>query len=137
METLALPLVLTYALRCSNPTYHFASIEFQTQPGNDSNRALSSGERRSFDARRVVTQLPRGYASRPYVAAGSTFDDYGPAFGYGLVAYERYRGRSFDDMESDLARDWSSARGRSNLDWALARNATQDAWNRLSRSPGR
>jgi len=77
------------------------------------------------------------YASRPYVAAGSSFDDYGPAFGYGLLAYERYRGRNFDDLESDLARDWAGARGRSNLDWALARHATQDAWNRVSRSTGR
>lgn len=74
------------------------------------------------------------FNSRPYVAAGSSYDDYGPAFGYGVASYSRYQGRRFDDLEADLARDWASARGRSNLDWALARNATRDAWSRVSRS---
>ena len=74
------------------------------------------------------------FNSRPYVAAGSSYDDYGPAFGYGVSSYSRYQGRSFDELEADLARDWAGARGRSNLDWALARNATRDAWSRVSRS---
>lgn len=74
------------------------------------------------------------FNSRPYVAAGSSYDDYGPAFGYGVASYSRYQGRSFDDLEADLARDWAGARGRSNLDWAPARNATRDAWSRVSRS---
>ncbi len=74
------------------------------------------------------------FNSRPYVAAGSSYDDYGPAFGYGVSSYSRYQGRSFDELEADLARDWAGARGRSNLDWALARDATRDAWSRVSRS---
>ena len=74
------------------------------------------------------------FNSRPYIAAGSSYDDYGPAFGYGVSSYSRYQGRSFDELEADLARDWAGARGRSNLDWALARNATRDAWSRVSRS---
>ena len=70
------------------------------------------------------------FADRPYVAAGSTYDDYGPAYGYGVASYGRYQGRSFDQLEANLARAWSSARGASNLDWALARNAARDAWTR-------
>ncbi len=72
------------------------------------------------------------YMHRPYVAAGSSFDDYGPAYGYGVASWGRYPGRSFDELEAELARDWTSARGRSNLDWALARNATRDGWGRVS-----
>ena len=74
------------------------------------------------------------FNSRPYIAAGSSYDDYGPAFGYGVSSYSRYQGRSFDELEADLARDWAGARGRCSLDWALARNATRDAWSRVSRS---
>jgi len=77
------------------------------------------------------------YATRPYVAAGSSFDDYGPAFGYGVAAYGHYRGRGFDDVELELERDWAGARGRSNLDWALARNASRDAWERVGQYPVR
>lgn len=72
------------------------------------------------------------YRQRPYVAAGSSFDDYGPAYGYGVASWGRYPGRSFDELDADLARDWTSARGRSNLDWALARNAARDGWGRVS-----
>jgi len=40
--------------------------------------------------------------------------------------------RSFDDVESELSRDWGTARGRSSLEWDNAKHATRDAWHRLS-----
>lgn len=72
------------------------------------------------------------YASRPYVDSGSNYDDYAPAYRYGVDAYSRHPGRSFDDVESDLGRDWGTARGRSSLEWERAKHATRDAWQRLS-----
>ena len=51
------------------------------------------------------------YSSRPYVSGGS-YDDYGPAYSYGVNSYSKYAGRDFDDVESDLSRDWNSARGQ-------------------------
>lgn len=74
------------------------------------------------------------YANRPYVGGDRSFDDYGPAYGVGASAFTQYPGRSFDDVEPDLSRDWSSARGKSNLDWAGAKEASRDAWNRMSNS---
>ena len=72
------------------------------------------------------------YAGRSYVSGSKSFDDYGPAYGYGVNSYSKYPGQSFDDVESDLSRDWTSSRGKSNLDWNGAKNATRDAWNRVS-----
>ena len=72
------------------------------------------------------------YSSRPYVDAGSSYDDYGPAYGYGVNSYSKYPGRSFEDVESDLSRDWDRARGTSSLTWDRAKNATRDAWHRVS-----
>ena len=74
----------------------------------------------------------QNYASRPYVTGTRSYDDYGPAYKYGVDNYSRFQGRSFDDVESDLSRGWSTARGRSSLEWDNARHATRDAWNRLS-----
>ena len=74
------------------------------------------------------------YSSRPYVTKGATFDDYGPAYRYGVDAYGQYRGRSFEDVEPELMRDWDRARGRSTLRWNDARNAASDAWQRVSDS---
>src|SRR6187399_496629 len=50
------------------------------------------------------------YSSRPYVSGGS-YDDYGPAYSYGVNSYSKYAGRKFDEVESDLSRDWNSVRG--------------------------
>ena len=72
------------------------------------------------------------YTSRPYVTSGSTFDDYGPAYRYGVDTYPEYAGRPFDDVEADLARGWNDARGTSKLAWDRAKHATRDSWQRLS-----
>ncbi len=72
------------------------------------------------------------YITRPYVGADASYDDYGPAYGYGLIAHSQHGGRAFDDIEFDLARDWATARGTSSLDWDTARPAARDAWDRLS-----
>ena len=71
------------------------------------------------------------YANRPYTS-GSSYDDYGPAYGYGVDAYNRYPDRAFDDIEPELRRDWNTQRGSSSLEWDRARHATRDAWQRVS-----
>jgi hypothetical protein len=71
------------------------------------------------------------YASRPYVNGG-TYDDYGPAYRYGVNARTQYPDRSFDDVETDLGRDWSNSRGKSSLEWEHAKHASRDAWQRVS-----
>lgn len=71
------------------------------------------------------------YSSRPYVNGG-TYDDYGPAYQYGLASRAKYPGRSFDDVETDLGRDWSGSRGNSSLQWEHAKYASRDAWQRAS-----
>ena len=71
------------------------------------------------------------YSSRPYVNGG-TYDDYGPAYQYGVNARTKYPDRSFDDVETDLSRDWSNSRGTSSLQWENAKHASRDAWQRTS-----
>lgn len=73
------------------------------------------------------------FKDRPY-ANGASVDDYLPAYGYGVASYHEYPGRSFDDVESNLARDWNTAGGKSRLDWANAQIATREAWERASNS---
>jgi hypothetical protein len=72
------------------------------------------------------------YANRPYVTADAQYDDYGPAYRYGVDAFGRYPERQFDEVEPELSRDWGQSRGRSSLEWDNARHATRDAWDRLS-----
>jgi uncharacterized protein (TIGR02284 family) len=70
------------------------------------------------------------YSSRPYVASGSSYDDYGPAYRLGYERYPEYHGRSFDEAEENLRRDWDTTRGESRLSWEEAKHATRDAYER-------
>ncbi len=90
------------------------------------------GVAESIDPTRESDHWRDNYSSRPYVAAGSSYDDYGPAYGYGVSAYGQHPGRSFDEAEFELARGWSGARGASTLTWDHAKDATREAWQRVS-----
>ena len=74
----------------------------------------------------------KNYSSRPYVTTDTPYDEYAPAYRYGVDAATLYPGRSFDDVESDLSAKWNSARGKSRLEWDRAKHATRDAWQRVS-----
>jgi hypothetical protein len=74
----------------------------------------------------------QNFSSRPYVTSGATFDEYGPAYRYGVDAYGRYEGRSFDQAEPELMRDWDRAKGTSRLTWENAKHAARDSWQRIS-----
>jgi hypothetical protein len=74
------------------------------------------------------------YANKSYVKQGDTFDDYGPAYRFGLDAYGRSAGRTFDQSEPDMKRDWESNKGSSRLTWDRARSASRDSWGRVSDS---
>lgn len=70
------------------------------------------------------------FSTRPYVAPDDSFDDYAPAYGYGVNAYRDRPGRTFEEAEAELAAGWVGARGGSRLDWGRARPAARDAWHR-------
>ncbi len=92
----------------------------------------------SVDAKAERAYWQDRYAERPYVPQGSDFDDYGPAYGYGVDTYVREPALSFDDAEAELSRNWTAARGTSGLDWDRARPAAREAWWRVreTRQPG-
>jgi hypothetical protein len=78
------------------------------------------------------TYWRENYSTRPYVAEGSGYDDYGPAYRYGVDTFGRHDGRSFDEVEPELASGWDRARGTSRLEWSNAKHASRDAWHRVS-----
>ena len=72
------------------------------------------------------------YADRPYVAPGTVYDDYAPAYRFGTLAYARTdRAREWDEVQDELAAEWEAERGESHLSWDQARDAVRDAWNRM------
>ncbi|MGO1003537.1 hypothetical protein [Lysobacter sp. CA196] len=76
------------------------------------------------------------HTARPYY--DSKFDyatDYAPAYAYGTEARSRMHDRGWDpSTEAELERDWAGARNQSRLDWADAKAAVRDAWDRTDRT---
>ena len=77
------------------------------------------------------------YRTRPYFERDVSYEVYQPAYRTGYEGAALYRGRTFDEVESDLKRDYERSRGRSNLTWEKAKRATRDAWHRVEEAlPG-
>jgi len=74
--------------------------------------------------------LRDNFSSRPYVRKGESFDDYESAYRYGGQAESQYRGKSFHDVERDLAGGWEKMKGKAALGWDRARDAVKDAYDR-------
>lgn len=73
----------------------------------------------------------QSYHARPYVKPEASYEDYGPAYLYGVEQFRRDGGdRAFEDMATDLGAGWHTARGGSRLSWEEASHATRDAWER-------
>lgn len=71
------------------------------------------------------------FRSRPYVTGDATYDDYGPAYRYGVGTYDAYSGNTFDSVEPQLATGWDRERGDSRLGWDHAKHAVRDSWSRV------
>ncbi|MBY0228773.1 MAG: YsnF/AvaK domain-containing protein [Gemmataceae bacterium] len=73
------------------------------------------------------------HVKRPYVVAGVTYDEYRPAYRYGVEAANKHPDKKFEDVEKKLNRTWPATRGESSLTWSKAKPAVQDAYERTLR----
>jgi hypothetical protein len=71
------------------------------------------------------------YGSRPY-ATGRDYDTLSGGYRYGVEAADRYPGRSWNDVESDLQRDWDTYQYRGGSTWEQMKDAVRDAWDRMT-----
>lgn len=90
------------------------------------------GVAETIDPTRENAYWRENYSDRPYVQQGSSYDDYGPAYGFGVDAFSRYPGRTFDEIEPEMSRQWTTGSGPSTLRWDSAKHAARDAWDRAN-----
>jgi len=90
---------------------------------------VGKGVAEGIDPTSEMAYWRENYATRDYVHPGRAFDDYAPAYDYGVRTYRPES--AFADLEPDLAGEWDRVRGNSDLEWNDARPAVRDAWDRL------
>jgi hypothetical protein len=72
------------------------------------------------------------WSNRPYVSADRGYDYYRPGYQYGYESASRYRGRDWNDIETDLRSGWDRFENRSQSTWENIKDAVRDAWNRVA-----
>jgi len=71
------------------------------------------------------------YSTRPYVN-GRSYEMLSGGYRYGFEAADRYPGRSWDDIERDLEREWDRYPYRGQSTWEQVKDAVRDAWERVT-----
>ena len=71
------------------------------------------------------------WSTRPYASADRSYDYYRPGYQYGYESANRYRGREWNDVESDLRSGWDRVENRGQSTWEHMKDAVRDAWNRV------
>ena len=73
------------------------------------------------------------YRTRPYASSGSQdYEYYRPGYRYGYESANRYQGRDWNDVESDLSRSWNAYEHRGQSTWEQIKDAVRDAWDRVT-----
>lgn len=79
------------------------------------------------------TYWQTNYRTRPYASSGSyEYDYYRPGYRYGYDAATRYQGRRWEEVESELERDWDRYEHRGQSTWQQMKDAVRDAWDRIT-----
>lgn len=81
----------------------------------------------------TYAQSDRHFQSRfgetTYADRNETFEDYRPAYRYGVLARTRHGNRDWnEDLDRELSRDWDRHRGTSKLSWERARPGVREAF---------
>jgi hypothetical protein len=92
-----------------------------------------AGQRASeaVDGRGDLGHFQQIFHTMPYYVSGMTWDDYAPAYRYGLEMHARHAPQPFAESEATLEPGWADARGASRLVWSEAREAAAHAWRSL------
>jgi len=76
----------------------------------------------------------RSHWADTYGADSGHYDEYAPAYSYGssLAADDKYRGRSWDDAESDIRTDWETRHVDTTSTWEKMKAAVRHGWDRMT-----
>jgi DNA ligase-1 len=74
------------------------------------------------------------YQNRSYIGSNRDYTYWQPAYRYGYESAQLYQGKSWNDVESDLATGWDryEHRGTMSATWENIKAAVRDGWDRIT-----
>ncbi|MFL6513956.1 MAG: hypothetical protein ACJ8M1_02925 [Chthoniobacterales bacterium] len=103
-----------------------------TQPASSSNPEKPSSSGRGVDWQSEEAHWREAHGNQPYADKDRSYDDYATAYRVGAEGAGKYQGRSYDEVEQNLATDYAHADPGSAIPWDTVRPAVRAAWDRLS-----
>ena len=101
-------------------------------PNRDVNPTQGFGATdRQLDWTAEETYWRNNWNNRPYAKADRGFDYYLPGYRYGFESANRFQGRQWNDVESDLRTGWDRYENRGQSAWENVKDAARDAWDRV------
>ncbi|WP_305822181.1 YsnF/AvaK domain-containing protein [Massilia brevitalea] len=107
-----------------NDTVRHTEVEIEQLGGNSARSSMMSDD-----------DYYRNHFTSNYGSTGDAYDDYAPAYSYGseMARNQKYSGRQWDDVETDLSSDWSTRAGnKAGSTWAKMKNAVKHGWDRVT-----
>jgi uncharacterized protein (TIGR02271 family) len=68
-----------------------------------------------------------------YATTGKTYEDYAPAYSYGSDMANQYRGRQWNDVESDVRSNWESRNAGGASTWEQFKGAVRHGWDSITK----
>jgi uncharacterized protein (TIGR02271 family) len=68
-----------------------------------------------------------------YATTGKKYEDYAPAYSYGSDMANQYRGRQWNDVESDLRSTWESRNAGGASTWEQFKGAVRHGWDSITK----
>jgi hypothetical protein len=77
----------------------------------------------------------RNHWNSVYGSTGSAYDEYQPAYSYGteMARNDKYRGRPWTEVETDLRSDWDNRYPGEQSTWDKMKSAVRHGWERMMR----
>ena len=107
-----------------NDTVRHTEVEIEQLGGGSARSSMMSDD-----------DYYRNHFTSNYGSTGDSYDDYAPAYSYGseMARNQKYSGRQWDDVETDLSSDWSTRAGnKAGSTWAKMKNAVKHGWDRMT-----
>ena len=77
------------------------------------------------------------YAYEPYYNAGFGYEEYRPAYSYGVDVYNRYPHRSWNHIsDAELRTGWERSHANSHMSWEQARPAVRASYSHYASTHG-
>ncbi|HYX81853.1 MAG TPA: hypothetical protein VE714_05625 [Gemmatimonadales bacterium] len=72
------------------------------------------------------------FSSRPYARSDRRYESYQPGYRYGFESANKFRGRQWNEVETDLRAGWDRFEHRGQSTWENVKDAVRDAWDRVT-----